>query len=185
MEKIFESILVNTTVAGVKEEANGIRVTFKPVEGSGRTKQTEKVFDKILVSVGRKPNSEITGLDKTKVKVIERGFIQVNKQLQTGDPAIYAIGDIAGEPMLAHKAAHEGTLPPRSKANRRPQKLQTFEPNAIPGGSFHRSRNRMVRAHRDAGAKRKPRSEGCQVSLGSLGPSHHARPLGGLNQAGD
>src|SRR5579863_7304663 len=64
MEKIFDSILLNTTVESIKEEANGIRVNFKGPD----VKETEKVFDKVLVSVGRKPNSEIAGLDKTQVK---------------------------------------------------------------------------------------------------------------------
>ena len=82
MEKIFDSIMLNTTVASMKEEANGIRVTF---DGND-VKEREKVFDKVLVSVGRKPNSEIPGLEKTQVQVGERGFIEVNKQLQTGDP---------------------------------------------------------------------------------------------------
>ena len=90
MEKVFDAILLNTTVAAVKEESNGIRVTFDGPE----VKEREKLFDKVLVSVGRKPNSEIPGLDKTQVKVGPRGFIQVNKQLQTDDPAIYAIGDV-------------------------------------------------------------------------------------------
>jgi len=104
MEKIFDSIMLNTTVTGVKEEANGIRVSF---DGS-EVKEREKVFDKVLVSVGRKPNSEIPGLENTQVKVGQRGFIQVNKQLQTDDPAIYAIGDVIAGPMLAHKAEDEG-----------------------------------------------------------------------------
>src|SRR4029077_1650699 len=104
MEKIFDAILLNTTVAGVKEEANGIRVTFDGPD----VKEREKIFDKVLVSVGRKPNSEIPGLDKTQVQLGARGFIQVDKQLRTTDPAIYAIGDVVGEPMLAHKASHEG-----------------------------------------------------------------------------
>jgi len=104
MEKIFDAILLNTTVTGVKEEADGIRVNFDGAD----VKEKEKVFEKVLVCVGRKPNSEIPGLDKTGVKVGQRGFLQVNKQLQTDDPAIYAIGDVVGEPMLAHKASHEG-----------------------------------------------------------------------------
>src|SRR6267154_1878055 len=104
LAKIFDSILLNTTVASVKEEANGIRVCFDGKD----VKQREQVFDKVLVSVGRKPNSEIPGLERTQVDVGQRGFIQVNKHLQTDDPAIYAIGDVVGEPMLAHKASHEG-----------------------------------------------------------------------------
>ena len=128
MEKIFDSILLNTTVEAVKEEANGIRVTF---DGSD-IKEREKVFDKVLVSVGRKPNSEIPGLDKTQVKLRDRGFIQVNKQLRTDDPAIYAIGDVVGEPMLAHKASHEGRTAVEAIAGHK----VAFEPNAIPAVVF-------------------------------------------------
>ena len=128
MEKIFEAILLNTTVAAVKEEPNVIRVTF---DGS-EVKEREKLFDKVLVSVGRKPNSEIPGLDKTQVKVSQRGFIQVNKQLQTDDPAIYAIGDVVGEPMLAHKAMHEGRTAAEAIAGHK----VAFEPNAIPAVVF-------------------------------------------------
>jgi dihydrolipoyl dehydrogenase len=128
MEKIFDSIMVNTTVAKVKTESSGIRVTFEGAE----VKEKEKVFDKVLVSVGRKPNSEIAGLDKTQVQVGPRGFIQVNKQLRTHDPAIYAIGDIVGEPMLAHKASHEGRTAVEAIAGHK----VAFEPNAIPAVVF-------------------------------------------------
>lgn len=128
LEKSFESILLNTTVTALKEEASGIRVCF-----DGRdVKEREKVFDKVLVSVGRKPNSEIPGLDRTQVRVGQRGFIQVNKQLQTDDPAIYAIGDVVGEPMLAHKASHEGRTAVEHIAGHR----VAFEPNAIPAVVF-------------------------------------------------
>ena len=128
MEKIFDSILLNTTVAGVKDESNGIRVTFDGPD----VKEREKLFDKVLVSVGRKPNSEIAGLEKTQVKVSQRGFIQVNKQLQTDDPVIYAIGDVVGEPMLAHKASHEGRTAVEAIAGHK----VAFEPNAIPAVVF-------------------------------------------------
>src|SRR5277367_2232378 len=128
MEKIFDAILLNTTVAAVKEDPNGIRVTFDGPD----VKEREKVFDKVLVSVGRKPNSEIPGLEKTQVKVGQRGFIQVNKQLQTADPTIYAIGDVAGEPMLAHKAMHEGRTAAEAIAGHK----VAFEPNAIPAVVF-------------------------------------------------
>ncbi|HZP63570.1 MAG TPA: dihydrolipoyl dehydrogenase [Terriglobales bacterium] len=128
MERIFDSILLNTTVKSVKEESGGIRVTFDGPE----VKEREKVFEKVLVSVGRKPNSEIPGLEKTQVKVGQRGFIQVNQQLQTDDPAIYAIGDVVGEPMLAHKASHEGRTAVEAIAGRK----VAFEPNAIPAVVF-------------------------------------------------
>src|SRR5580704_6765019 len=128
IEKIFDSILLNTTVAAVREESNGIRVTFDGPE----VKEREKLFDKVLVSVGRKPNSEIPGLDKTQVKIGPRGFIQVNKQLQTDDAAIYAIGDVVGEPMLAHKAMHEGRIAAEAIAGHK----VAFEPAAIPAVVF-------------------------------------------------
>ncbi|MFZ0731777.1 MAG: dihydrolipoyl dehydrogenase [Candidatus Sulfotelmatobacter sp.] len=128
LEKMFESILLNTTVAAVKDEGTGIRATLKAQDGS----QQEKVFDRVLVSVGRKPNSEIHGLAKTRVQVGQRGFIQVNKQLQTDDPSIYAIGDVVGEPMLAHKASHEGRVAVEAITGHK----VGFEPNAIPAVVF-------------------------------------------------
>ena len=128
MERIFESIMLNTTVASIKEEANGLRATFEGAE----TKERERVFDRVLVSVGRKPNSEIPGLEKTGVKVGAKGFIEVNKQLQTGDPVVYAIGDVVGEPMLAHKASHEGRTAVEAIAGHK----VSFEPNAIPAVVF-------------------------------------------------
>ena len=128
LEKMFEGILINTTVASVKDEGNGIRATFEGPD----VKEREKVFDRVLVSVGRKPNSEIPGLEKTQVKVGQRGFIQVNKQLQTDDPSIYAIGDVVGEPMLAHKASHEGRVAVEAIAGHK----VAFEPNAIPAVVF-------------------------------------------------
>src|SRR5579864_8462057 len=128
LEKLFEAILLNTTVASVNDEGNGIRATLKAQDGNSQ----EKVFDRVLVSVGRKPNSEIPGLDKTRVQVGPRGFIQVNKQLQTDDPSIYAIGDVVGEPMLAHKASHEGRVAVEAIAGHK----VAFEPNAIPAVVF-------------------------------------------------
>lgn len=128
LEKVFEGILLNTTVASVKDEGNSIRATLKAPDGN----QQERVSDRVLVSVGRKPNSEIAGLDKTRVQVGQRGFIQVNKQLQTDDPSIYAIGDVVGEPMLAHKASHEGRVAVEAIAGHK----VAFEPNAIPAVVF-------------------------------------------------
>jgi dihydrolipoamide dehydrogenase len=128
LEKSFEAILLNTTVASLKEEKAGIRATF---DGQN-LKERERVFEKVLVSVGRKPNSEISGLEKTRVQVGPKGFVQVNNQLQTADPAIFAIGDLVGEPMLAHKAMHEGRTAVEVIAGHK----YTFEPNAIPAVVF-------------------------------------------------
>jgi len=133
LEKIFVSILLNTTVAAMKEDKGGIRVSFETKETQqAASVQKEQTFDKVLVSVGRKPNSEIEGLENTKVEVGPRGFIQVNQQLQTADPSIYAIGDVVGEPMLAHKASHEGRTAVEAIAGHK----VAFEPNAIPAVVF-------------------------------------------------
>ena len=173
LEKIFDSIMLNTTVAAMKDEANGIRVTFDGAE----VKECEKVFDKVLVSVGRKPNSEIPGLDKTQVKVGQRGFIEVNKQLQTDDPAIYAIGDVVGEPMLAHKASHEGRTAVEAIAGHK----VAFEPPP-----FQQSSSPIPklpgRSHRDAGTKRKPRDQGRQISLGCLRPRYDVDRTEGMTK---
>jgi dihydrolipoamide dehydrogenase len=135
LEKMFEAILVNTTVDSLKEDGAGIRATFETSTKQGATvndNNREKVFDRVLVSVGRKPNSEIAGLENTRVQVGARGFIEVNKQLQTTDPTIYAIGDVVGEPMLAHKASHEGRTAVEAIAGHK----VAFEPNAIPAVVF-------------------------------------------------
>jgi len=130
LEKMFETILVKTTVASLKEDGAGIRATL---EGASLQEQDrEKVFDRVLVSVGRKPNSEIPGLETTHISVNARGFIEVNKQLQTADPSIYAVGDVVGEPMLAHKAMHEGRVAAEAIAGHK----VAFEPNAIPAVVF-------------------------------------------------
>ena len=130
LEKMFEAILLNTTVASLKQDGSGIHATF---EGAGlKENNREKIFDRVLVSVGRKPNSEIPGLENTQVHVGSRRFIEVNKQLQTADPSIYAIGDVVGEPMLAHKASHEGRTAAEAIAGHK----VAFEPNAIPAVVF-------------------------------------------------
>ncbi|MHB8216070.1 MAG: dihydrolipoyl dehydrogenase [Candidatus Sulfotelmatobacter sp.] len=130
LEKMFEAILLNTTVASLKEDRAGIRATFDgpAVQEENRS----KTFDRVLVSVGRKPNSEIPGLQNTQVQVNPRGFIDVNHQLQTADASIYAIGDVVGEPMLAHKASHEGRVAVEAIAGHK----VAFEPNAIPAVVF-------------------------------------------------
>ena len=96
----------STKVTEMKDTGKAVAVTFETADGKTETRE----FDRVLVSIGRTPNSEGLGLENTKVKVIERGFVEVNDKQQTADPDIYAIGDIAGEPMLAHKAAHEAKV---------------------------------------------------------------------------
>jgi dihydrolipoamide dehydrogenase len=106
LSKELHKVYVNTKVAKVEEVANGIRVTL---EGEEVT-EPQAVFERVLVSVGRRPNSRNLGLDKAGIAMDEKGFIRVDERRRTNVPHIFAIGDVAGEPMLAHKAAHEGKL---------------------------------------------------------------------------
>ncbi len=128
MEKRFEQILLNTKVTDMKEQKNGVKVTM---EGPN-VKKPNAIFDKVLVSVGRKPNSSGLGLENTQIKLDERGFIIVNEQMRTDDPHIFAIGDIVGGAMLAHKATHEGRVAAEVIAGHN----VAFEPLAIPAVVF-------------------------------------------------
>jgi dihydrolipoamide dehydrogenase len=105
MEKRFEKILLNTGVTGMEAKKEGIHVTLK----AGETSSIE-VFDRVLVAIGRRPNGKTIGAEAAGVAVDERGFIAVDKQMRTNVPHIFAIGDIVGQPMLAHKAVHEGKV---------------------------------------------------------------------------
>ena len=128
IKKAFKDIKLETKLAAIDESGDGLRVAFENKEGV----KTEEVFDAVLVSIGRKPNHENLGLEKTKVIVSKRGFVETDAQCRTADPSIFAIGDIAGEPMLAHKASHEG----RAAAEVISGKDVRFEPAAIPAVVF-------------------------------------------------
>jgi len=101
----FKAIHVNTKVEKLEAVKEGIKVTM-----TGEGVQSPQLFDRVLVSVGRRPVSQGLGLEKTKVKVTDKGFIEHDSQLRTADPRIFVIGDIAGEPMLAHKAHAEAKI---------------------------------------------------------------------------
>ncbi len=103
----FAAIDLSTKVTGVKDVGGRVEVAMEAADGSNKTTAT---FDRVLVSVGRRPKSNGIGLENTKVKIDERGFVKVNAEQRTDDPHILAIGDVAGEPMLAHKASHEGKV---------------------------------------------------------------------------
>jgi dihydrolipoamide dehydrogenase len=135
IEAICEAVLLNTKVVGMKEAKGGITVTLDPSthgEDGARSGQGERTFDRVLVSVGRRPNS-VPGIESTKVKVDARGFVEVDASLRTAEPHIYAIGDVVGEPMLAHKASHEGRTAVEAIAG---DKAASFEPMAIPAVVF-------------------------------------------------
>lgn len=102
----YKNIYLKTKVTKVEAKKDGLYVTF---EGENAPAKPEK-FDLILCAVGRRPNSDLIGADKAGIKINERGFITVDKQMRTSVPHIFAIGDIVGNPMLAHKAMPEGRV---------------------------------------------------------------------------
>jgi dihydrolipoamide dehydrogenase len=128
LEKNFHEILFKTKVTEMKAQKNGVKVTL---EGKGIKKPT-RVFDKVMVSVGRTPNSSGLGLKTTKVKLDKHGFILVDEQGRTAEPNIFAIGDLVGGAMLAHKASAEGRVAAEAIAGHN----VAFEPRAIPAVVF-------------------------------------------------
>ncbi len=132
LEKLFAAILLDTKVTKVNEDpkADGVRVTFVGPSSGGTP--TEQVFDRVLVAVGRRPNSKIPGLDTTRVGVDAKGFIVTDGQRRTAEPTIFAVGDVAGEPMLAHKASHEARVAVDAILGHK----AVFEPLAIPAVVF-------------------------------------------------
>jgi dihydrolipoamide dehydrogenase len=128
LEELFQDILLKTKVTEMKARKNGIEATLEQADGA----TSRKRFEKVLVAVGRKPNSEGIGLENTKVRLDARGFVKVNEQRRTSEPTIFAIGDVAGEPMLAHKATHEGRVAAEVIAGKR----VAYEPQAVPAVVF-------------------------------------------------
>ena len=132
----MKSVLLETSVVKMKAEAKGIRVAFESMRGAAQgdagTVPKEQLFDRVLVSVGRRPNSKIPGLERTQVQIDQRGFIMVDEQRRTHEPSIFAIGDVVGEPMLAHKASHEGRVAVEVIAGEN----VAFAPRAIPAVVF-------------------------------------------------
>ncbi|HQI75903.1 MAG TPA: dihydrolipoyl dehydrogenase, partial [Candidatus Latescibacteria bacterium] len=128
IEKKFEKVMLETTVTSLSEEGDGIRARFKDKTGA----ESDALFGKVLIAVGRRPNSADLGLETTKVVVNARGFVEVDAQRRTAEPTIFAIGDVAGEPMLAHKASHEGMVAADVIAGGK----SVFEPYAIPAVVF-------------------------------------------------
>ncbi len=130
LEQTLHRIVVGARATGVKDGTTGVAVT---IEGEGVAEGDRKqTYDRVLVSVGRKPNSAIPGLDRTRVKVDARGFIEVDAARRTAEPTIFAIGDVIGEPMLAHKASHEARVAVDVIAGHD----NAFEPRAIPAVVF-------------------------------------------------
>ncbi|WKN31056.1 dihydrolipoyl dehydrogenase [Porifericola rhodea] len=118
---LFEDIMLETKVA----EISGKKKLKVKLEGKH---EGEYKFDKVLIAIGRKPRTSNLGLENTSVEVDDKGFVQINEQRQTAEKSIFAIGDITGEPMLAHKASHEGKIAAEAIAG----ETSAYEPKAIP-----------------------------------------------------
>ena len=127
VRKICKQVLLSTKVAGMDEKADGVHVTFE-----GEVEPKTQVFDQVLVSIGRRPNGNVPGIERTGVEVTARGFITVDPQRRTTVPHIYAIGDVAGDPMLAHKATYDAKIAVEHIAGHK----VAFEPAAIPAVVF-------------------------------------------------
>ena len=134
IQKRYEAIYLKTRVTGIESQENGLKVTF---EGQNSSATPEpQTYDRILMAVGRRPNGRDIGAERAGVNVSERGFISVDKQLRTNVPHIFAIGDIVGEPMLAHKATHEGKLAAEIIVGGEKMKNAAFDARAIPSVAY-------------------------------------------------
>ncbi|MBV8663310.1 MAG: dihydrolipoyl dehydrogenase [Hyphomicrobiales bacterium] len=127
VERRYEKILLETKVTAVEANPEGVRVAFEGKGGSG-----EDVFDAMLVAIGRRPNGAAIGADAAGVQVDARGFIAVDKQMRTNVPHIFAIGDVVGQPMLAHKATHEGKVAAEAASGHR----SAFDAKVIPAVAY-------------------------------------------------
>jgi dihydrolipoamide dehydrogenase len=125
--RLYDKILLKTKVTAVAAEPDGLKVSFEGTDGA----KTE-TFDAMLVSVGRRPNGARIGAEAAGVKVDERGFIAVDRQMRTNAPHIFAIGDIVGQPMLAHKASHEGKVAAEVASGHK----SSFDAKAIPSVAY-------------------------------------------------
>ncbi len=123
----YGQILLGTKVTGVEARSEGLRVTF---EGQGAPEP--QTYDKILVAVGRVPNGRAIGADAAGLTLDARGFVPVDRQMRTNVPGIFAIGDIVGQPMLAHKATHEGKVAAEVAAGQK----SSFDARAIPSVAY-------------------------------------------------
>ncbi len=127
IEHILKRIYLGTKVTEIVDEGTGIRAKLLGVDVPDQDR-----FEKVLIAIGRQPNSKDIGLENTKVDVDAKGFIRVDGQRRTAEPSIFAVGDVAGEPMLAHKATHEARVAIETIAG----KLALFEAQAIPAVVF-------------------------------------------------
>ena len=157
IDKRYEKILLKTKVTAVAAKADGLHVTFEGPNGT-----SNDMFDRLLVAVGRRPNGKMVGAEAAGVAVDERGFIAVDKQMRTNVPHIFAIGDVVGQPMLAHKAVHEAKVAAEVAAGQK----SVFDAKVDSLGRLYRSGSGLGWPHRDRSqGQRHQIRQGC-FSLG-------------------
>ncbi len=127
LDKKFKAIMLSTKVAGLAETEPGVKVTLENKKGT-----STETYDRVLIAIGRRPNTENLGLENTNIELDAKGFVPVDGQRRTTEPNIFAIGDIAGEPMLAHKAYAEADVAATVVAGNQAQ----YDPRAIPAVVF-------------------------------------------------
>ncbi|MEO6823666.1 MAG: dihydrolipoyl dehydrogenase [Nitrosospira sp.] len=135
IQKRYEAIYLKTRVTRIEAQGGGLNVTFENASDTIPAPEPQ-LYDRILMAVGRRPNGRDIGAENAGVTVDERGYIPVNKQLRTNVSHIFAIGDICGEPMLAHKASHEGKLVAEIIAGGEHTKEAAFDARAIPSVAY-------------------------------------------------
>ena len=170
----YEKILLKTKVAAVEAKPDGLHVATS----RARAATTRDVFDAMLVSVGRRPNGAAIGAEAAGVRVDERGFIAVDRQMRTNVPHIFAIGDIVGQPMLAHKATHEGKVAAEVASGHK----SLVRRQGDPLGRLYRSGSRLGRRDRDRGQGQGPQIRQGGVPLGGERTLAVARPRRGPDQ---
>ena len=169
----YENVYLKTKVTNVEARPEGLVVSF-----DGPKAPATDTFDRMLVAVGRSPNGKLIGAENAGVTVDDRGFIGVDKQMRTNVPHIFAIGDVVGQPMLAHKAMHEGKVAAEVTAG----KSSFFDARAIPSVAYTDPEVAWagVTENRGQGGRRHVRQGGLPV--GRQRPLAHPRPLRGADQ---
>ena len=124
----FSDVMTDSKVVEMKAQKNGIKVTIEDKDGE----QQNKIYDRVLMSIGRRPVTDGLGLENTAIQIDDNGFVVTDEQCRTDESSVFAIGDIAGQPMLAHKATHEGIVAAEVIAGSK----VAFEPYAIPAVVF-------------------------------------------------
>jgi dihydrolipoamide dehydrogenase len=134
LKTTFKEVLLSTKVVELEDTGKAVKVTFDraKADAGAPAPPAAQAFDRVLIAVGRTPNSNGLGLENTRVKMSPRGFVEVDQARRTADEHIYAIGDVAGEPMLAHKASHEAKVAVEAIAGQN----AAFDPRAIPAVVF-------------------------------------------------